>query len=339
MAGSRLSGVDRLRPRRWSFAECLFDEANWSLSVEGRPAPLETKPLELLRELLLRAGRVASKDELLDSLWPDVTVVEASLPTAVYKLRLALRDNRRERSIIETVPGIGYRLAVPVELEYPPAASSGQIGGFAPVSTLPGHEKGETSRILELLKPLSVALGLALAAGAIAFALAPSRQASPAGPPPPISQRDAANALRRLDVGALERMLAAGWNPNTRFDNERNGALNYALNVCEWDRRHDRRKLLLVVRTLLDGGARLDHRNVWGDTAYSIAKAERYCGPQHPVTEMLRTLCYAGYRPPGDRCLASYEIARRPRGHRRPHRLRRSRPGRSVRPIARIRPA
>ena len=52
-------------------------------------------------------------------------------------------------------------------------------------------------------------------------------------------------------------------------------------------------------------------RNSWGDTPYSIAKAKRYCGPDHPVTQMLRKMCYSGATPLGDRCLASYEIGRR----------------------------
>jgi hypothetical protein len=29
------------------------------------------------------------------------------------------------------------------------------------------------------------------------------------------------------------------------------------------------------------------------------------------VTQSIRTMCYAGYKPLGDRCLASYEIHRR----------------------------
>ena len=106
-------------------------------------------------------------------------------------------------------------------------------------------------------------------------------------------------------------MLAAGWNPNRPFDNEGNGAINYVLNICEWDRGHDQEQMVLMVRTLIDGGARLDHRNVWGDTPYSIAKAVRYCGPNHPVTRSIRTMCYAGFKPLGDRCLASYELERR----------------------------
>jgi hypothetical protein len=130
-------------------------------------------------------------------------------------------------------------------------------------------------------------------------------------PGPPFTQRDAANALRTLDVGKIEDMLAAGWNPNTPFDDQGNAAINYVLGKCEWDRGHDQEQMVLMVRTLIDGGAKLDHRNVWGDTPYSIAKAIRYCGPNHPVTRSIRTMCFAGYKPYGDRCLASYELARR----------------------------
>ena len=52
-------------------------------------------------------------------------------------------------------------------------------------------------------------------------------------------------------------------------------------------------------------------RNGYGDTAYSIARAPRYCGPDHPVTQMLHTLCYAGDHAPGDRCLPVYRNRQR----------------------------
>ena len=94
-------GGHRRRRRRWAFGACVFDEANWALIVDGTRVPVETKPLELLRELLVHAGNVVSKDELLDRIWPDVTVVEASLPTAVRKLRMALGDDRQDRAVIE----------------------------------------------------------------------------------------------------------------------------------------------------------------------------------------------------------------------------------------------
>ena len=81
----------RRRRRRWRFADAVFDEAAWTLSVAGRSVELEGKPLQVLHELLLSAGEAVTKAELLDAVWPGVHVVEASLTTAVSKLRGAPR--------------------------------------------------------------------------------------------------------------------------------------------------------------------------------------------------------------------------------------------------------
>lgn len=316
MGEARPGSGDRLHPRRWVFASCVFDEANWSLTVDGQRVAVESKPLELLRALLLRAGNVLSKDELLDTIWPDVIVVEASLSTAVYKLRTALGDGERERCIVETVPGIGYRLAAPVALEQLPVApdGSGAVIGATPVfhrQEIAGPAEAPPARQgrKRLLPLIPIAVVLLLAAGLIVYEFFPIRPAQATARP--FSPPEVIGAVRRLDVDRIDAMLKAGWNPNAPLDDQDNGAINYALNICEWDRGHDRRRLLLMVRTLFDGGARLDHRNSWGDTPYSIAKAERYCGPAHPVTQMIQTLCNSPQNPLGDRCLASYEIARR----------------------------
>lgn len=285
--------------RRWSFANCVFDEANWALTVEGARVPVEAKPLELLRQLLLRAGDVVTKDELLDSIWGDVTVVEASLTTAVRKLRLAIGDDRRERAIIETVSGIGYRLAVPVTVDTANGASAAAAAATdveaAPVATSGRSRPG-------------LLIGMVLVASA-AIAIIQWRTENDASRKIEFTpaQREQLNALRKLDVEAVDRLLAAGWDPDAPYDKDGNGALNIALNICEWDPGHDQRKLLLLARTLIDANAHLDRHNRWGDTPYSIAKAKRYCGPDHPVTKMMRTLCYSGGFPAGDRCLATYE--------------------------------
>lgn len=312
MAGPRLRGASFRERRLWSFGGCIFDEANWSLTVDGRRVAIETKPLELLRELLLNAGNLVSKEALLDAIWPEVEVVEASLPTAVAKLRKALGDDRRQVPIIATVPRIGYRLAVPVEVDHLNGPGAPETAAAPPTDPSPSaaasEGKGTGGR-----GRFHLASGLAIAIASVALAIALSRTASAPSAPQSISQQDAATALRKLDLATIERMLSAGWHPMTPFDTQGNGALNILFQNCEWDPAHDQRQMLLIARTLLDGGAQLAHRNVWGDTAYSIAKAKRYCGPDHPATKMLRTLCYAGYQPPGDRCLASYELERRER--------------------------
>lgn len=313
MADTGRSDADRLR-RRWSFAGCVFDEANWTLLVDGRRAQVENKPLELLRQLLLNAGSLVSKDDLLDAIWPDVMVVEASLPTAIRKLRAALGDDERETHIIETVPRIGYRLAVPVTVEEiaggaslaGPRAANDEGGIAAP----PARKRLRGGR-----RPLLLAGMLALGVGAAAIPFTSSREVPATKPIQQFSQMDAQNAIRRLDVDAIQRMLAAGWDPKRQMRGEGNAALHYAVEMCEWNPGHDRNRLLLMVRTLIEGGGGLDQRNLWGDTPYSIAKAPRFCGPDHLVTRSMRATCsHDGVVM--DNCLASYEIERRDRGRR-----------------------
>ena len=94
----------------WSFANCTFDELRYELCVCGKIVDLERKPLELLRYLLLKADQVVKKEELLEAVWPGVLVVDGSLATAVSKLRKVFG----EQEIIQTVPRVGYRIAVPV---------------------------------------------------------------------------------------------------------------------------------------------------------------------------------------------------------------------------------
>jgi DNA-binding winged helix-turn-helix (wHTH) protein/TolB-like protein len=101
-----------MNPERmvWRFAACEFDDLRFQLVVHGEPVELERKPLELLRYLLSRSGEVVRKEELLEAVWPGVTVVDASLATAVSKLRKVLG----EQEIIQTVPRVGYRVGVEV---------------------------------------------------------------------------------------------------------------------------------------------------------------------------------------------------------------------------------
>lgn len=101
--------------RIWQFAGCEFDGRRYELRVHGAVVELEVKPLEVLHQLLLHAGEVVRKEDLLATVWPGVLVVDASLATAVSKLRKALIDGD---TIIKTVPKIGYRLSVPVLCEF-----------------------------------------------------------------------------------------------------------------------------------------------------------------------------------------------------------------------------
>lgn len=306
-SGDAKALAGRRRGRRWRFGDAVFDEGSWTLVVAGRRIPLEAKPMLLLHELLLQAGDVVTKDELLDRVWPGLSVVEASLPTAIGKLRRALGPASEEEGFIETVPRVGYRLAIPVCVEACPPILTPGAGSPALVpepfsGRMRGGVKAWVGASLGLILVLLTVGGYAASGKAFG--------AQPLPPSPPVTETEALQALRSLDADQLRALMARGWDPNAPQFGDRNTATNMALEVCEWNPAHDREKLMLVVRMFIDSGERLDAYNAHGDTPYSIAKADRYCGPDHPVTRMLHALCYSGSSPPGDKCLATYERER-----------------------------
>lgn len=301
----------RRQRRRWHFAAAIFDECAWTLTVAGQLVPLERKPLELLRALLERAGEVVSKDELLEAAWPGVVVVEASLPTAIRKLRRALGDEDSARPIIATVARIGYRLTVPVRAEL--ADCSAQL--MQPTKPAPPRQQGAAPsakpwRLLAVTGAALLTIGLV---SGVQFGT-DKRVEGVAAPASTAAQmREARLAIRQMDAAKLQSLIAVGWDPETPFDKEANGALNMLLERCEWDPGHDRQQMLMAARILIDGGAVLTRRNYWGDTAYSIAKSPRYCGGDHPVTVMLRRLCTSSDRLVLADCEADYATAKQRR--------------------------
>jgi non-specific serine/threonine protein kinase len=100
------------QPLLWRFGNVVFDEQALTLTVAGTEVELERRPLELLSLLLVHAGEVVTKDEILDALWPDREVSEASLTKCMARLRSAIGDEDHE--IIKTAHGHGYRFAAPV---------------------------------------------------------------------------------------------------------------------------------------------------------------------------------------------------------------------------------
>jgi len=72
---------------------------------------LSPKAAELLKLLVSSGGRVVSKQEIFDSIWPDTFVEDGVLTQNIYTLRHALGPDSGGRQFIETVPRRGYRFA------------------------------------------------------------------------------------------------------------------------------------------------------------------------------------------------------------------------------------
>jgi DNA-binding winged helix-turn-helix (wHTH) protein/tetratricopeptide (TPR) repeat protein len=84
------------------------------LCLQGPSDLLELRPksFEVLRYLAEHAGRVVTKDELINVVWPTVTVSDASLTQCVSEVRRALGGQGHR--IVKTVARRGYLIDVPV---------------------------------------------------------------------------------------------------------------------------------------------------------------------------------------------------------------------------------
>jgi DNA-binding winged helix-turn-helix (wHTH) protein len=109
----------------------VFEFAGFTLTPGERllldaatPLRLTAKAFDLLVALVRRAGRLATKDELLAEVWPGLVVEEVNLSVNISLLRKALARRAGARSaIIETGPKAGYRFVAAVSRRRAAAAA------------------------------------------------------------------------------------------------------------------------------------------------------------------------------------------------------------------------
>src|SRR4030088_3182700 len=97
-----------------AFGQFRLDRANALLWRGHDRVVLAPKPFEMLCCLVERAGELVTKDDLLETVWPNMHVSESSLSVAMNALRSALGDDRLAPHYIETVTRRGYRFIAPV---------------------------------------------------------------------------------------------------------------------------------------------------------------------------------------------------------------------------------
>lgn len=97
------------RPGPLRFGRFELQPEERRLLDAGVPVALGPRAFDLLLVLVERAGRLITKDELLERVWPRVIVEEAALQMQISALRKVLG-----RQAILTVTGRGYRFALDV---------------------------------------------------------------------------------------------------------------------------------------------------------------------------------------------------------------------------------
>jgi TolB-like protein/DNA-binding winged helix-turn-helix (wHTH) protein len=87
------------------------------MSRDGETVRVEARTMRLLLCLAEHTDEVVSIDQLLNQVWPDVTVSPDSVYQAVASLRRLLGDDPKNPAYIATVPRLGYRMVASVSAE------------------------------------------------------------------------------------------------------------------------------------------------------------------------------------------------------------------------------
>lgn len=87
-----------------------MDLEKCNVTMNGYPVSLTLFEFKLLRALMLSPGKVLSRDELLNCLYPDgENVVDRVIDVHIGKLRQKVEDDPSRPKSILTVRGLGYR--------------------------------------------------------------------------------------------------------------------------------------------------------------------------------------------------------------------------------------
>jgi eukaryotic-like serine/threonine-protein kinase len=98
----------------YEFGNFRCDPWEHLLLCDGRPVSLSPKSFEILVALIQNQGRLLTKDDLMQQVWPDSFVEEANLTVNISALRKVLGETPGGQQYIETVPKRGYRFVAPV---------------------------------------------------------------------------------------------------------------------------------------------------------------------------------------------------------------------------------
>src|SRR2546422_423246 len=104
-------------PRWVRFGTFDVELRTGEIRKQGARFKLQEKLFQVLALLLEHAGRIVTREELRQRLWPADTFVDfdANLNTTLNKLRQAIGDSADHPRFIETIPRRGYRFIATVE--------------------------------------------------------------------------------------------------------------------------------------------------------------------------------------------------------------------------------
>lgn len=103
-----------LQPATLKLDDIEIDTGAMLLKVRGKNVPATATEFRLLEYLARHAGRVFTRDQLLDAVWRDTAyVTPRSVDVYVRRIREKIERDPEEPRYLRTVRGAGYRFEVP----------------------------------------------------------------------------------------------------------------------------------------------------------------------------------------------------------------------------------
>ncbi|UJR83250.1 response regulator transcription factor [Sandaracinus amylolyticus] len=100
------------RAERLQVGPLVIDATTMSASLDGVPLVLTTYEHALLRALAERAGRVLTRDQLMELVTGSIDdAFDRSIDVHVSRLRQKLGDDPRQPRFLKTIRGVGYMLS------------------------------------------------------------------------------------------------------------------------------------------------------------------------------------------------------------------------------------
>ncbi|MGH9314438.1 MAG: winged helix-turn-helix domain-containing protein [Vicinamibacterales bacterium] len=155
------------------FGAFRMDLADGTLWRDGGEIRLPPRALALLQHLVERAGRVVSKQALMDAAWKDAHVSETSLTEAIGVIRQTLGDDPQQPQFVQTVHRRGYRFVAPIAVDGaqggPFDGAQGRPAMAAVAAPLPAAGSPEAERPARRLLVVAGVAALLLAVATVAW--------------------------------------------------------------------------------------------------------------------------------------------------------------------------
>jgi DNA-binding winged helix-turn-helix (wHTH) protein len=108
----------------YAFGQYELDTSSRTLRHAGKRVEVQDRAFDVLAYLIEHREEFVSPEELLDALWPGVSVSPAAVSTALRKARQAVGDDGDQQAVLRTKQGRGFRFLAEVSVLPVPGMTS-----------------------------------------------------------------------------------------------------------------------------------------------------------------------------------------------------------------------